>query len=560
MMRAFAAIALAILFVGPGAETTSGQSTPNQQTFEVADVRVSPRRQNVVMRTNIRAGRYELLNASMVDLVRTAYRVNADNVIGGPNWVEYDRFDVIAKAPSDTSPETVAPMLQALLADRFKLVVHNETRPVVGHVLTLGKNKHKLKEADPAGKTGCQPQASTAPLISSVGGQISVPMTNFVCRNITMEAFAAALMGLSGGYVTNVAVDNTDLKGAWDFDFKFTNRGLAQLVGTDAVSLSDAIDKQLGMKLEEQKIPRPVIVLDQVNRTPTANLPDIDAKLPALPPAEFEVADIKPSVPGAPMNGPALLGFQPGGRVNLPRFPLRLAITLAWNITNTTEEIQGAPKWINSTQFDIIAKAPVAFVPPNGGLGNTEDLGLMLQGLLKDRFKMKVHYEDQLVTAYTLVAEKHKLKKADPASRTGCKLGTTGAILIAANATPPSRTVACQNMTMAQFVDQLQIIAGTYVRYPVVDGTKLEGAWDFSFSFSAIPPNQLAGLRGNPFGAVPPGVAPPGAPTDPGAADPVGGTTIFDAVEKQLGLKLEAEKRRYPVFVIDHIEEKPTEN
>src|SRR5688572_12942006 len=149
MKRALAAIALAILFVGPGAESTSGQSGSSQQTFEVADVRVSPRRNYSVMRTSIRAGRYELVNASMVDLVRTAYRVNADNVIGGPNWVEYDRFDVIAKAPPETSPETVAPMLQALLADRFKLVVHNDTRPVVGHVLTLGKNKHKLKEADP---------------------------------------------------------------------------------------------------------------------------------------------------------------------------------------------------------------------------------------------------------------------------------------------------------------------------------------------------------------------------------------------------------------------------
>lgn len=552
-MRAFAAIAQAILFVGPGAEITSGQSTPNQQTFEVADVRVSPRRLNSALRPATRAGRYELLNATMVDLIRTAYRVNADNVIGGPNWLEYDRFDVIAKAPTDTSPETVSPMLQALLADRFKLVVRNDTQPVTGHVLALGRNKHKLKEADPSGKTGCQPQASTGPFISSVAGQITVPMTNVVCRNITMEAFAAALVGLSGGYVTNTALDTTALKGAWDFDLKFHQRGLAALAGADAVSIFDAIDKQLGLKLEEQKVPRPVIVVDQVNRTPTANPPDLDAKLPALPPAEFEVADVKPTVPGAPMNGFAALGFQAGGRVNLPRFPLRMAITLAWNIT--TEEIQGAPKWIDSTQFDIIAKAPLAFVPPTGGLGNIDDLGLMLQGLLKDRFKMKVHYEDQLVTAYTLVAGKHKLKKADPSSRTGCKSGTTGSPLIVAGGTPPSRTVTCQNMTMAQFVDQLQIIAGTYVRYPVLDATKLEGAWDFSFSFSAIPPNMIAGLR-----LAPPGAAAPVGGAEPGAADPVGGTTIFDAVEKQLGLKLETEKRRYPVFVIDHIEEKPTEN
>ena len=105
---------------------------------------------------------------------------------------------------------------------------------------------------------------------------------------------------------------------------------------------------------------------------------------------------------------------------------------------------------------------------------------------------------------------------------------------------------------MAQFADQLQIIAGPYVHYPVVNATGLEGAWDFSFTYSPIPPNQLAGQRGAPPGATP--------AADAVAADPGGGTSLFDAVEKQLGLKLESQKRPYPVFVIDHIEEKPTEN
>ena len=77
--------------------------------------------------------------------------------------------------------------------------------------------------------------------------------------------------------------------------------------------------------------------------------------------------------------------------------------------------------------------------------------------------------------------------------------------------------------------------------------------WDFTFTFSPIPPNQLAGLRGAP---------PPGLPAGPSfeAPDPVGATSLFDAVEKQLDLKLEKQKRLSPVFVIDHIEEKPTEN
>jgi uncharacterized protein (TIGR03435 family) len=160
------------------------------------------------------------------------------------------------------------------------------------------------------------------------------------------------------------------------------------------------------------------------------------------------------------------------------------------------------------------------------------------------------------VNAYTLVQAKPKLKKADPERRTGCK--TANAPARSNTGTPfggiglPSRLVTCQNITMAQFADQLQILATNYVHYPVLDGTSLEGAWDFSFTYSPIPAAQLAGVRGAP---------PPGAGAGAiAASDPVGGTSLFDAVEKQLGLKLEMQKRSYPVFVIDHIEEKPTEN
>jgi uncharacterized protein (TIGR03435 family) len=108
-----------------------------------------------------------------------------------------------------------------------------------------------------------------------------------------------------------------------------------------------------------------------------------------------------------------------------------------------------------------------------------------------------------------LVAAKPKLKKADPASRIGCK----GQSLPAAAGGPlPSRQVTCQNITMAQFADLLQFI-GTpaYFRYPVLDGTGLDGTWDFTFNFSLISPAQVAGLRG----------ASPGGPgAEAGASDP----------------------------------------
>lgn len=268
---------------------------------------------------------------------------------------------------------------------------------------------------------------------------------------------------------------------------------------------------------------------------------------------EFEVADIKPTEPGR--RGAAQLGALPGGRISLPGIPIKLLVLLAWNMaTNPNEQLIGAPKWMDSAGFDIIAKLPADLAPTNGTNLPLQELGPALQALLIDRFKMKVHFEDRPVDAYSLVAVKPKLKKADPASRTGCKTpATSGPVFINLSNGLPSRTLNCQNMTMAQFVDQIPIFAGNYTSYPVLDKTGLEGAWDFTLSFSPINANQLVGLRGAPPPPVPGGGV--------AASDPIGGgLSFFDAVEKQLGLKLEVQKRNYPVFVIDHIEEKPTEN
>jgi uncharacterized protein (TIGR03435 family) len=539
-----------------------GQSTEPKPSFELADIHVSPTSATPVMRVSSRAGRYEIHNASMVDLIRTAFTVDADNVLGGPSWVEFDRFDVIALAPSKTTPDSQKSMLQSLLADRFKLVVHNDTKPVAGLVLSQGKSKHKLKEADSSGAPGCQSQNIPAQPNAGGPGQLVLPMTNLVCHNITMETFASELKRLANGYVTNAVLDQTGLKGAWDFNLKYTQRALLSLAtsqGASATSLSDAIDKELGLKLEEQKIPTPVIVIEQAKEQPTANSPEVATKLPPAPLIEFEVADIKPTDPSR-RSGPGGIGVLPGGRVSLPGIPIKLAILLAWNMTtNPNAQLIGAPKWIDSANFDIIAKLPADLAPANGTNVPLQDLGPALQALLIDRFKMKAHFEDRPVDAYTLVAVKPKLKKADPSTRTGCKApANSGLIVLNTSGGLPSRTFNCQNITMAQFVAQMPVLAGNYTTYPVLDKTGLEGAWDFTLSFSPINANQLqslGGLRGAPAPAA------GGGGGAVAASDPIGGgPSFFDAVEKQLGLKLEVQKRNYPVFVIDHIEEKPTEN
>jgi len=539
MLRALAVISLASIAI-----VRFGQSSSPQATFEVADVHVSARSTTPIMRTAVRGGRYELQNATMVDLIRTAYGIDAENVFGGPSWVEFDRFDVIAKVGAKTPDETLKSMLQALLADRFKLSIHNDTKPMPTFVLTQGKGKHKLKEADPSGKTGCE----APPLaIRVVDGRVNA-QTNATCRNMTMAAFAADLRRLAAGYFTTSVLDSTELKGAWDFEFKFTPRTLSILAAGDSISIIDAVDKQLGLTLEEKSLPRTVLVIDQVNRKPTENPPDLEKRLPALPAAEFEVATLKPVDQSFRPAAPGFLGVQPGGRVNLPPLSLRSLMSLAWGPLVNLEDMVGAPKWIDSARFEIVAKVPAEYIPSNGPSATSLlDIGPMMQALITEQFKMKAHFEDRPVTAYTLVAAKPKLKKADPSARTGCKSATAaGGFSVGGPMPLPSTQVTCQNITMTQFADQLQIIASSYVRRPVVEATGLEGAWDFAFTFTIINPAQLANLRvATPFGN----------PAEAGgASDPVGGTSLFDALEKQLGLKLEQGKRSYPVLVIDHIE------
>jgi uncharacterized protein (TIGR03435 family) len=531
-----------------------GQPQEALPAFQAADVHTSPHAANPNMSGGIfRGGRYALRQANMVDLIRLAYGVEAENVQGGPSWLEEDRFDVIAKAPPATPQETIPKMLQILLADRFKLVIHNDTKPMPSFVLTVGKGKPKLKEAAGSAPAGCDMEPPKPPQ-----GDV-IPMIVVSCHGMTMKAFATTVHNMAGGYLTNPVVDATGLEGAWDFKIQWTGRGLLARAGADGLSIFDAVDKELGLKLEAQKYPTPVIVVDSVNEMPTPNAPGVTTSLPPPPPLEFEVAVLKQSVPGAPPRGG---GIQPGGRIDLPGAPLIVLLRLAFDLQiGSGDEIAGAPKWVGSARYDVIAKASTL---ASGSTFDIDALRPMIQKLLADRLKLQYHYEDRLVNAYTLVADKPKLKRADPSNRTGCKLGPAPVTKDAFDGTTPFQAV-CQNMTMGQFANRLQSIASLYLQQPVLDASGVEGAWDFTLTFSQVPASMLGpgggaeiGRKGGGGGAPPPSAP---APAGVGvASEPSGGMSLFDAVEKQLGMKLEMHRRALPVFVIDHIEEKPVDN
>jgi uncharacterized protein (TIGR03435 family) len=548
MRRLPVSIILFALLSGPlfaqSGDTSNAASNDKPPAFEAADIHESPYRRLPVMYGNFLSGdRYMLRQATMVGLIATAYEVDASTVRGGPIWLERDRFDVIGKAPAKTPPATLRLMLRSLLADRFKLVLHNGTQPLPAFVLTTGKGPTKLKPSEDSGGDDCrflqQPQGP-APN--------SLPTFSFSCHHMTMEEFARHLQGWAGNVLTDPVVDLTGLKGWWDFDIKW-NPPVLTNGGSSGITIFDAVDKQLGLKLERQTVPRPVLIVDSVNETPSPNVPGLEKILPPPPAPQFDVAVITPSKPDERLHYSLR-----SGQVDMGGATLKFLISFAWDFSPSNEEaIAGEPKWLDSDRFDIQAKV-VDDAPENTGPTRltVEDLRPMMKILLADRFKLQTHTENRPGTAYTLMAVKPRLIKADPLSRSRCKEGPGPDGKDPRIANPVlNRLVTCQNMSMKQIADELQTMAAGYIYSPVLDGTGIQGGWDFTLSFSSI------GLTQGAANGPAPGSSAPGAST---ATDPNGALSLFDAVTKQLGLKLEKQTRQVPVLVIDHIEEKPTEN
>ncbi len=383
MTGTFACLTCAAL-LAPAAfcQSTAGPAP----AFEAADVHASPHSTSPFPGMKgpfFRGGIYSVRSATMVDLISTAYGVNDDKVLGGPSWLEWDRFDAIAKVLPKSTGASRKEMLRALLADRFQLVVHNDTRGLPGFALTAGK-RPSLKKSDGSGPSRCD--------FSRAAAQPGAPppMISYSCHNMTMAAFAEGMGDMAGAfrYLNNLqVVDQTKLEGAWDFDFKYSAPGTPAQAASDRITLPEALDKQLGLKVEASQVPLPVIVVEKVNRKPTENVAGVKDVLKLAPvPTEFEVAEIKPTDPdfkGITFN------FQPGGRVNLRGMTLKILIQQIWDVTD--DMVVGAPKWMDTDRFDLVAKASAEVAPPAASPTEQPDIDFdavmrMVKTLLADRF------------------------------------------------------------------------------------------------------------------------------------------------------------------------------
>jgi uncharacterized protein (TIGR03435 family) len=532
---------------GESAATSDSASAKAPVKFEIADIHPSPLRRSPFFDGGfLFNGRYVMRQATIADMITTAYGLKDSSYVhGGPSWLEWDRWDVIAKVPQGITEATAKEMLQSLLKDRFQLVIHSGDGPVPSYLLTVEGDKPSpsLKPATGSEDSNCtgEPRPSTPP-----PGTIIAALLH--CHNMTMEKFADQLQNFAGGYIQKPVVDRSNLKDAYDFDLRWTSRGDLVRAGAEGITVFDALDKQLGLKLTLGTANRPGFQVESVDETPTPNAADLAKIMPPLAPAQFEVATIKPSTPHETQRGRIA-----GDEINVRGWPLKNAIDIAWDL-NYSEELEGAPSWVRSNKIDIEAKMSADNVADENAARNRsplpiEDLREMLKALLIDRFEIKTHVQDMLKDAYTLVSVAPKMTRADPTERTGCSVGP-GPDGKDPRLTDPvmNMLITCRNVTMAQAAELFPIFAAWYVRYPIVDKTGLEGGWDFTLNWSSE--NYMPSFGGQN--------SPNAASED--ASEPNGALSFYDAVSKELGLKLVKEKRLEQVVVFDHIDEQPTPN
>ena len=238
------------------AASSHAQTAP-ERSFEVATIK--PSNPDVPgIGINFQEHQFSTHNTTLNFLIKFAYGLNARQIVGGPAWLDTERYDVVAKPEGEASltMRQLRPMVQRLLEDRFKLAYHREQRELPVYALVVGKNGSRLKtsQGDPNGLPDVQVKGARALTISAT--------------NSSMTALAAVLQM---SFVDRPVVDHTGLAGKYDFDLSFTpDQALS------ASSLSDdpnappglftAIQEQLGLKLEAVQAPAEALVVDHIER------------------------------------------------------------------------------------------------------------------------------------------------------------------------------------------------------------------------------------------------------------------------------------------------------
>jgi uncharacterized protein (TIGR03435 family) len=213
--------------------------------FEVASIKPSAPGARGPTIYNPTPEQFAVTSITAKALIAYAYDVREFQVSGGPGWVGSEEYDIVAKPEGDVRGERVLAMARNLLADRFHLSLHRESKEMPVYALAIAKGGPKLR-----------PSSGHGPEVRGGRGQ-------FEARNVTMEMFAAQL---AGRMLDRPVLDRTGIAGEYDITLKWEFEAGAD----NSSSVAIALQEQLGLKLEAQKGAVDVLVIDRVER-PSAN-------------------------------------------------------------------------------------------------------------------------------------------------------------------------------------------------------------------------------------------------------------------------------------------------
>jgi len=226
-----------------------GQPTPTP-AFEVASIKPAPLQApgRVSTRMSVNRGRLNYTNVSLRDVIGQAYHLQ-HRQISGPSWLDSERFDIAGKIPLGVAMDQIPQMLQSLLAERFKLRAHRETKEQPVYALVAPKNGPKLQKAESSG--GRRGGAGRGR--AHVSGKFS------------MARFADYLSDQLGRPV----LDQTKLDGAYAITLDWVPDSSEE--SASGPSIFTALQEQLGLKLVATKGATTVLVIDHVEKAPTEN-------------------------------------------------------------------------------------------------------------------------------------------------------------------------------------------------------------------------------------------------------------------------------------------------
>jgi uncharacterized protein (TIGR03435 family) len=237
------------------------QTAPST-SFEAASIRPNTSGETRV-RFEMPPGRLNAVNVPIRFAIRQAYRVPEARVVGGPAWLDKERFDILATAPGVTGGDAIRERLRTLLKDRFGLAIRMETREMPVYALTVARKDGRLEKGLRVSSTDCTGKSS-----SMVGGRVE-------CGILVSEGPGSASLRGGGTTIANIARflgefldrplnDHTGLTGVFDFELHFTT--VLSPGANDIPDIFVAVPEQMGLKLDAREERAEVWIIDSISQ------------------------------------------------------------------------------------------------------------------------------------------------------------------------------------------------------------------------------------------------------------------------------------------------------